>query len=302
MPSKRRGPGRRPEDVSVRARNDQHWVHDPFMVCLVLALAIHAAVLFGVTFGISLKPLPRLADTLDVVLVQWRSEEEPEQADYLAQASQKGGGETTEQSRPADPVSGPVPSTDEGPDMQQSLLQEPEPAVEVREIVALDAASQTLQKTEVEQPEPEQPSAEQLMRQSMNMASLKPETNVRREWQSKLPRRQFISANTREYEFASYMSAWVSKVERVGNLNYPSELRRKKLHGDLVLTVGINQNGTVESIDVMRSSGISEIDQAAIAIVRMASPYAPLPDNITEHVDVLHITRTWRFETAFGVE
>lgn len=286
----------------MRAHHNEHWMHDPFMVCLVLALGIHALVLFGVTFGISLKPLPRLADTLDVVLVQWRSEEEPEQADYLAQASQKGGGETTEKSRPAAPLSGQVPSTAEGPDALESPPQEPDTAVEVREIIALDAASQALQKTEVERPEPERPSAEQLMRQSMDMASLKPETNVRREWQSKLPRRQFISANTREYEFASYMSAWVSKVERVGNMNYPSELRRKKLHGDLVLTVGINQNGTVESVDVMRSSGISEIDQAAITIVRIAAPYAPLPDNITEHVDVLHITRTWRFETAFGVE
>jgi len=288
--------------VSVRAHQNANWVHDPFMVCLVLALGIHAAILFGVTFGISLKPLPRLADTLDVVLVQWQSEEEPEEADYLAQASQKGGGETTEQSRPADLLSGQLPTAEEGPDTQQSIQQEPEPAVEVREIVAVDASSEALQKTEVEQPEPEQPTAEQLMRQSMNMASLKPETSVRREWQSKLPRRQFISANTREYEFASYMSAWVSKVERVGNLNYPSELRRKKLHGDLVLTVGIRQNGTVESVDIMRSSGVSEIDQAAVHIVRMAAPYAPLPDNITEHVDVLHITRTWRFETAFGVE
>ena len=98
------------------------------------------------------------------------------------------------------------------------------------------------------------------------------------------------------------MSAWVSKVERVGNLNYPSDLRRKKLHGDLVLMVGIQQNGTVESIDVMRSSGISEIDQAAIKIVRLAAPYSPLPDNITDRVDILHITRTWRFETGFGVE
>jgi protein TonB len=288
--------------VSVRAHQNANWVHDPFMVCLVLALGIHGAILFGVTFGISLKPLPRLADTLDVVLVQWQSEEEPEEADYLAQASQRGGGETTEQSRPADRLSGQLPTADEGQDTQQSLQQEPEPALEVREIVAVDAPSQEQQKTEVEQPEPEQPTAEQLMRQSMNMASLKPETSVRREWQSKLPRRQFISANTREYEFASYMSAWVSKVERVGNLNYPSELRRKKLHGDLVLTVGIKQNGTVDSVDIMRSSGVPEIDQAAVHIVRMAAPYAPLPDNISEHVDVLHITRTWRFETAFGVE
>ena len=112
----------------MRAHHNEHWMHDPFMVCLVLALGIHALVLFGVTFGISLKPLPRLADTLDVVLVQWRSEEEPEQADYLAQASQKGGGETTEKSRPAAPLSGQVPSTAEGPDALESPPQEPDTA------------------------------------------------------------------------------------------------------------------------------------------------------------------------------
>ena len=154
----------------------------------------------------------------------------------------------------------------------------------------------------MEQPDFEQPSAARLMRQSLEMASLQPELSRQRQWQSKLPRREFISANTREYEFASYMSAWVSKVERVGNMNYPMDLRRKKLHGDLVLTVGINQNGTVESVDIMRSSGIREIDQAAVDIVQLAAPYSPLPDNITNRVDILHITRTWRFETGFGVE
>jgi protein TonB len=289
--------------MGMAANRNPHWTHDPFMVCLVLAIGIHAAVLFGVTFGISLKPLPRLADTLDVVLVQWRSEEAPEEADYLAQAAQKGGGETTEKSRPADPLSGALPTALDGRDAQQSVRQETAPALEVREIVAVENDTPApIDQTAVERPESELPNAAELMRQSMSMASLQPEVSTRREWQSKLPRRQFISANTREYEFASYMSAWVSKVERVGNLNYPSDLRRKKLHGDLVLTVGINQNGTVESIDVMRSSGLREIDQAAINIVQMAAPYSPLPDNIAEQVDVLHITRTWRFETAFGVD
>jgi protein TonB len=66
--------------------------------------------------------------------------------------------------------------------------------------------------------------------------------------------------------------------------------------------VGIRHDGSVEGIDVMRSSGRPEIDRAAIEIVRLASPYAPLPDNIRERVDILHITRTWRFESAFGVE
>jgi len=291
------------EEIAVSVKRSERWTDDPFMVCLLLAIGVHAALVFGVTFGLSLKPLPRLADTLDVVLVQWRSEENPDQADYLAQASQKGGGETVEKSRPAEPVSGQWPEVTDGADLQESVQRETVQSLEVREIVAVETDSKpALDHTAVEQPEHEQPDAAQLMSQSMNMASLQPEISRRREWQSRLPRRQYISANTREYEFASYMSAWVAKVERVGNLNYPTELRRRKLHGDLVLTVGINPNGTVESVEVMRSSGIVEIDRAAVNIVQMAAPYSPLPDNITEHVDVLHITRTWRFESAFGVD
>jgi protein TonB len=278
------------------------WTQDRFMVFLVLAVALHMLVFFGLNFGLSLKSVPRLADTLDVVLVQWRSEQEPEKADFLAQASQQGGGEAEEKQRPMETVSSEIPAVEQGPDMARSELEIPVPLEDQREIVAVEAEAESpLQKTEVEQPDLDQPSAAQLMRQSMNMASMQPEINRKRQVASGLKRKKFISANTKEYEFASYMSAWVSKVERVGNLNYPSELRRKKLHGDLVLMVGIQQNGTVDSIDVMRSSGITEIDQAAIRIVQLAAPYAPLPDNISEHVDILHITRTWRFEAAFGV-
>ncbi|MCJ7815432.1 MAG: TonB family protein [Xanthomonadales bacterium] len=276
---------------------------DRFMLFLVFAVALHVLALFGIHFGVSLNPVPRLADTLDVVLVQWRSEIEPDKADYLAQASQKGGGETTEKTRPSELVSGEIPTPLDGQDIQESVQQTPAPEVELREIVAVEVESASaLRPTTVEQPETELPNAAQLMQQSQDMASLHPEISRQRQWKSSLPRREFISANTKEYEFASYMSAWVSKVERVGNLNYPHELRQKKLHGDLILTVGIQQNGTVESVDIKRSSGIREIDRAAIDIVQMAAPYAPLPDNITDRVDILHITRTWRFETSFGVE
>jgi len=278
------------------------WDRDRFMVFLVLASAVHALLIFGLGFGLSLTPAPRLADTLDVVLVQWRSESEPEEADYLAQASQVGGGDTVEPTRPAETVSGALPGPQDGPDAVRAPEQAPRVTVEQREIVAVEEESaDSAARSREEQPEEPLPAAAELVRQSMEMASLQPELDSERRWRSRLPRREFISANTREYEFASYMSAWVSKVERVGNLNYPTELRARKLHGDLVLTVGIRHNGTVESIDVRRSSGIPEIDQAAIRIVRLAAPYAPLPDNIAERVDILHITRTWQFESAFAV-
>jgi protein TonB len=273
------------------------------MVCLMGAIALHAVILLGVRFGAELNPVPRLADTLDVVLVKWRSEKEPDEADFLAQANQQGGGESREKHRPSQPESGILPLPEQGPDPMQSTAEIPVPQTSQREVITHESEqAEVLETTEIEQPDMATPSAARLMRQSMDMASLQPELSQRKQFKSKLPKRKQISANTKEYEFASYMSAWVAKVERVGNLNYPAELRQRKLHGDLVLSVGIHQNGSIESIQVMRSSGISEIDDAARNIVQLAGPYAPLPDNIAKQVDILTIVRTWRFETTFGSE
>ena len=98
------------------------------------------------------------------------------------------------------------------------------------------------------------------------------------------------------------MQAWVAKVERVGNLNYPVEIRQRKLVGNLLMTVGINRDGSIESINIRRSSGFDVLDEAAIRIVRLAAPYSPLPENISSKVDVLHITRTWKFSTGYTLE
>jgi protein TonB len=278
-----------------------HKSYDPITVSFLMALALHAAVLLGVGFALDFKPLTHPLETLDVVLVNWRSETAPEEADFLAQASQQGGGESDEASRPSQENTGASPGPAEGEDPLDQQEQSSKVADAAREQLLMENqdADTTQQITAIEQPEPLTPSAATLMQESMTMAKLQPGIQRNRESQSKLPRRKWISANTKEYEYAAYNQAWVAKVERVGNINYPEEVRRKKLVGDLVMTVGINQDGSVESIEVKRSSGKSELDQAAIRIVRLAAPYSPLPDQIRAKVDVLHITRTWRFSRNF---
>ena len=91
------------------------------------------------------------------------------------------------------------------------------------------------------------------------------------------------------------MEAWRAKVERVGNLNYPEEARRRKLAGQLVLDVALNPDGKINQITIRRSSGHKVLDDAAIRIVELAAPYAPFPEEIRAETDVLHITRTWQF-------
>jgi periplasmic protein TonB len=114
-----------------------------------------------------------------------------------------------------------------------------------------------------------------------------------REYQ-KRPRKKFIGASAAEYRFAQYEDDWRSKVERVGTLNYPPEARGK-FYGNLRLTVTLRADGSVESIELDRSSGLKVLDAAAFKIVRMASPFAEFPPNIRKDTDQLVITRTWFF-------
>jgi protein TonB len=126
------------------------------------------------------------------------------------------------------------------------------------------------------------------------MAKLAQEIQRDSEPYAKRPKRKYISANTEEYAFAAYMRAWVARIERIGNLNYPDEARRRQLHGQLVLTVGLTRDGRVKSVDVIQSSGHKVLDDAAIRIVHLAEPFPPLPQD-KEKVDELYISRTWQF-------
>jgi protein TonB len=112
----------------------------------------------------------------------------------------------------------------------------------------------------------------------------------------KRPRRMFaVGARAQEYTFAQYVDDWRLKVERVGNLNYPEAARREGLYGSLVLTVNINADGSLESVQVDRPSGSKILDAAAVKIVEMAAPYAPFTPAMRKKVDILGITRTWTF-------
>jgi len=125
----------------------------------------------------------------------------------------------------------------------------------------------------------------------------KKETLIAKNWDDyqKKPKRKFIGARAKEYKYALYVDTWRQKVERVGNLNYPEAAKNLKLYGQLQLTVSIKSDGTLESVELTRSSGHKVLDDAAKQIVELAAPYARFPDDIRNEVDILSITRTWTF-------
>ena len=138
------------------------------------------------------------------------------------------------------------------------------------------------------------PPGPERIERDLAMARLAAEIHLQSERYAKRPKRKFVSASTQEWAYATYLRAWVDRVERVGNLNYPDEARRKRLAGTLVISVAVRRDGSVEQTRIIQSSGIPLLDSTALRIVQLASPFPPLPET-AENVDILHVTRTWRF-------
>ena len=110
-------------------------------------------------------------------------------------------------------------------------------------------------------------------------------------------RRLLAGANTTP-EFAYYLEAWRRKVERIGNLNYPSEARSRGLSGSLRLLVTITADGALRDVRVLETSGHSTLDEAAVHIVRLAAPYAPFSPKMRASTDLIEIERTWHFRNS----
>jgi protein TonB len=235
---------------------------------------------------------------LEVVLVNAKTEQRPSRAEILAQANLDRGG-TVDHSRRARvplPVTNPA---DPGRDLAiaQRRLQELEAQQQKLLAAAREAQSRIPPKTSpVDPPAQATPKANGRDLADLALAAMRLQAQIDRqidEYQ-KRPRKKFIGANAAEYRFAQYEEEWRAKVERWGTVNYPAEARGK-LYGNLRLTVTIRPDGSVDNIELDRSSGLKVLDAAAFKIVKMASPFAAFPASIRRDTDLLVITRTWFF-------
>ena len=273
--------------------------YDRLGMTLLLAGMLHAVAALGITFEaekLGANEIPGL----DVILVQSKSDEAPEVADFIAQANQKGGGDSEQKLRPSDLFSTPVPKPEPGiAPMPVTAVEETsqrEQALET-EVLTVRRSESTVaaQPSKTAVPEAQNELNNEIARREMEMANLQAEISRTRQAYAKRPKRKFISANTKEDGYAQYMQAWVAKVERVGNINYPDEARTRKLQGSLVLTVAIRRDGSVEKVEIIQSSGEPILDDAAKHIIEIAAPFDVTPEVNGERFDVLHITRTWVF-------
>jgi periplasmic protein TonB len=262
----------------------------------IFSLLVHGLLLFGigVTYVATRPALP----TLDVTLVNVANNDAPDKADFLAQANNKGGGDSDKASKPSQPYSGllPLPTNGTAPQDIAAATPSPQQATDQRMLTTAGNSSFTVNSdTAKNERDTQDTSDADEARIEQQAAQLSAEVSKESQAYAKRPHKKFISSNTKEYAYAAYMHGWVNRIERVGNLNYPEQAREQHIHGDVILTVGLNRDGSVYSIDVTQSSGYAMIDNAAKTIVQLCAPFPPLPPD-KSRVDILYITRTWQFQ------
>lgn len=268
---------------------------DRLAATLVFSVIAHGVLALGIGFSIA-DPAPVLP-TLDVILVQTHSNQAPDKADFLAQVSQSGGGESENAERPSEMQPAPAPNPTPGIAPVPMEAGAPRPQVHTRDAtLAAQAPSERQADTHhvIATPAAPLPTNRELIERNLEMARLAASVERREQQYAKRPKRKFVSANTREYAYAAYLRAWQARVERIGNLNYPDEARRRELVGQLVLTVAVRRDGSIEDITIVQPSGIAVLDEAAVRTVRLAEPFGSLPE-AGDGTDILHITRTWHY-------
>jgi periplasmic protein TonB len=272
-------------------------VKDRLTTTLFLAALFHGIVILGVTFAVpdsGERPTP----TLEVLLLtgaDTRAADNPD-AQYLAQRNQLGSGTTHERVRPANPASSALAAEQAGvPDGNSS---------EYREAVAGQRSAEVLssrgQRSDVEYRSGEQQPAQQTQAPlALSPSAPRPiATNATDDTLQLRGRRTDgtfeVLPNTRASRLAPYLDAWRRKVERLGTLNFP-QISRDQATGNPVLEVSIRADGQLGNVIVRRSSGRKDLDQAALSILRLASPFDPFPADLREQYGELRFAYEWQF-------
>jgi protein TonB len=93
----------------------------------------------------------------------------------------------------------------------------------------------------------------------------------------KRPGDESVTLDTDEFKYISY-NRWLKiKVESV--LKYPELAAISGYQGTIFIKFDILQDGSLGSVEVLKSSGFKILDDEAVRSIRSAAPFQPLPDD-----------------------
>jgi periplasmic protein TonB len=278
--------------------------NDTLLLALFIAAVVHILFLLGVGFSVN-KP-GKASKPIVVTLSGNAIKKAPKQAKFFAAEHQSG-----QKSDPGDPGLAaakpgvPTPETasprkqmsgerrmNAKPVVQKVLTQVQAPA----KIPITDEQTETTEEVEAEAKPKLNASALDQQIAQLGEQVLTSQQNLQNN------KKKFVnSVSAHKYLAAQYAKDWEAKVERIGNLNYPEAARYKRDKQSLTMNVGIKADGSIDSIEIVSSSGNAALDEAAKRIVKMSAPFAELPYDLLQEVNVLVITRVWKFSDETGL-
>lgn len=230
---------------------------------------------------------------LEVILVNAKSQERPDQAQAIAQSSLAGGGDA-QAGRATSPVP-PSMRADLGEAMEEAQRQvealQQQQTMLLAQVTRMLAALPPPDPRQQADAHPEARAQEERRRQLLQHLA---EIERRIEIENARPKRRVVSPSTREEVYAVYYDALRRKVEDRGTQNFP-EHNGKKLYGELVMIVTVNHTGEVLSTEIAESSGNRLLDQRAQAIARSAGPYGAFSEAMRRKADQILVVSRFRF-------
>jgi len=237
---------------------------------------------------------------LEVILVNAKSTDKPEQPRAIAQASLAGGGDV-DKGR----ATSPLP-----PSALTSLGDAAEDAQ--RQVEALQA-EQTLLLAQIRKelatlpaPDPLQssnntPAEAQREEKRKQLLKILAEIERRVNEENARPKKRYISPATREAVYAVYYDALRRKIEEKGTVNFP-EQAGKKMYGELTMIVTVNFDGRVLATEVVSTSGNLTLDRRAQTIVRGTAPFGMFTDAMRRKADQIVVVSRFKFTRDDALE
>ncbi len=274
---------------------------DRLVTMLFATCVAHGVLILGVSFGGFDFDMPRQAQALEVVLVQNHNQTDvpPERAHYVSEQNLSGSGTTTEevpaQSKLSTALLTPNAGVEDGDAWQDSLREStPDSTSLIATRLDTDRALKALLDHS------EDPAAQteraKLLEAEAAVAELTTELADETALHTPQMNELFVSVNTRESKVARYLAMWKRKIEQVGTLNFPSDDLLKGLTGNPTLEVAIRADGELHEVLVRESSNHPRLDQSAMRIVRLASPFEPFPVEVRRDYDVMRFVYVWQFQ------
>jgi protein TonB len=265
---------------------------------LFLAALVHGILIIGVTFNAVIGDAFSEAISLEVTIVADPEKNvlEPDDADYLAQASQEGTGNTEEQARPGArvesvvPVNNPGDENGDGFEQSRFLDEAADQVLTTRTEQDLDVMDKPR-----EDPTPDESTAIAMEAGVEMTLPLPREDRVDPAIHDANPRELITSVDTRESTIAPYLDRWKRKIETIGVKYFPEQALIEGISGSPTLEVIIGSSGQLQEVIVRQTSGSRVLDQAALEILRRAAPFDPFPEAVRLDYDTLRFAYKWQF-------